>query len=132
MQTASWLHRHPGAFVNSANGIADAHVGPAATQIAAHAFFEVVVAQLTRGIGRARHDSARDAPAHFIDPPDRWADLAWCAIPALKAVLVHEGRLKRTSVLLIADALNRNDITALILDRQRQTREDTTSLANPR
>src|ERR1700733_1765530 len=81
--------------------VGDPGIGAASTEIAAHAFAHAfgIIAGLT-----------------FLDQADRTHDLAWRAEPALQAVMRDEGGLDGMENVTLRQALDREDIRAVVTD----------------
>ena len=68
----------------------------------------------------------------FLDQADRAHDLARRAEPALEAVMRDERRLHRMQLVAARDALDREDVGAVVADRQRQARIDPSAVDQDR
>ena len=80
-------------------------IGAAAAEIAAHALADAL--RIVAGLA-------------FLDQADRAHDLARRAEAALEAVMGDEGRLHRMQPVAVRDALDRQDLGAVVADRERQ------------
>ena len=89
--------------------LGDPGIGAAAAEIAAHALADAlgIVAGLP-----------------LLDQADRAHDLAGRAEAALQAVMGDEGGLHRMQLIAARDALDGEDVGAVVADRQRQARID--------
>src|ERR1700730_9435894 len=87
----------------------DPGIGTAAAEISAHAFAHAlgIIARLT-----------------FLDQADRAHDLARRAEPALEAVMCDEGGLDGMQRVSLGQALDRQDMRAVVTDRESKARID--------
>jgi hypothetical protein len=99
------------------HGVRDPGIGTAPAEISAHAFAHTlgIVAGLT-----------------FPDQADRDHDLAWRAEPALKAVMCDEGGLDGMERVTLRQAFDRQDMRAVVTDRESKTRIDASPIDEDR
>ena len=97
--------------------LGDSLIGAAAAEISAHAFAHAlrIVAGLT-----------------FLDQTDRAHDLAGRAEPALQAVMGDKGLLHRMKPVALRHAFDREDVGAVVTDREREARIDPASVDDDR
>ena len=89
--------------------VRDPGIGPAPAQVSAHAFAHAL--RVVAGLP-------------FLDQADRAHDLAGRAEPALQAVMRDESGLDGMQFVAASDALDGEDVGAVVADRQSQARID--------
>ena len=105
------------AFLRVQHRLGDPGIGAAPAEVSAHAF-----AHALRVI----------AGLPFPNQADRAHDLARRAEPALEAVMSDESGLHRMKLVAARDALDRQDIGAVVADRQSQARIDPSAVDQDR
>src|ERR1700722_13255721 len=98
--------------------IDDAVIGPAAAEIAAHPLPQLIVTERYHLRLEIRSDVTRHAVAKLGRHADRRADLTGRAIAALESVVFDERLLQGMQRAGSAEALDRGDLAALILNGQ--------------
>src|SRR5215210_6986401 len=91
----------------------DLRVSPAATDVAAHPFADLVVGEPGRRHGHVVRDVTHVAAARLFEQADGGADLPRRAVPALEAVIFDESRLHRVELIPLRESLDRRDLPAL-------------------
>ena len=102
----------------------DAVVRAAAAEVAAHPLAQLVAAERDVLGGEVVGDVARHAARQLRRHGDRRADLPRRAVAALEAVMLDERLLQRVQAVAVRQALDRGDLAALVLHRQRQAGVD--------
>src|ERR1700761_4918777 len=111
--------------------LGNVRISATAADVAAHALPELGVAELHRHVQVAR-DVARDSGFDFFKYRYRGANLAWCAIAALIAIVLDESCLHWMQPLWSAEPLDCGDLVALMHDRERQAGIDPPAINDDR
>ena len=106
----------------------DVRVGRAAADIAAHPFADLGIGEFGSRICQIGRHIARHARAALGQHADGRANLARCAVAALKAVMLDEGRLHRMQILAVGEPFDRGDGLAVVHHRERQAGVDAASI----
>jgi len=96
------------------DGFANADVSAATTEVAAHAFAELVVGKFERGAA-IFGDGAGGALAKFIEHANGGANLAGRAVAALETVVGDEGLLKGVEFAGFFEAFDGGDVATFVL-----------------
>src|SRR5688500_7915432 len=92
----------------------DVRIGRAAADIPAHALANLGVSQVDAWRRHVGGCMTRPRRARFREHADRRADLAGSAVATLKSVVLDERSLKRMQGVCRAQALDRDDLIALV------------------
>jgi hypothetical protein len=102
----------------------DLRVCPAAADVAAHPFAYFVVREPGRRHGHVFRDVTHLPAPRLFEQADGRANLPRRAVPALRAVVLDEGRLHRVELIPLRQPLDRRDLPALQGGGEGQARQD--------